>query len=139
MDKSDHRWLRAVILLGVVYLVVGLTFARLAAWSGSDRLRIMWRLAAFLASAAVFAAHIGYEHFRLGNSPRTTALHSSMAVALGAFALAVAANVHAQWAASNNPRSLALALVAWPALCGLPAFVVGLAAAAGLALTRRPD
>jgi len=94
-----------------------------------------------LLSAVAFAVHIGYEHFRLGNSPLVTASHASMAVAVGAFALAVAANVHRYWAASNNQRSfgLTLALVAWPALCGLPAFVVARAAASGLALVRRSD
>ena len=104
-------------------------------------MRGVWRLVAWVVSAVTFAAHIGYEHFRLGHSPRRTALHSAMAVALGAFALAVAANVHRYWAASNNQRffGLTLALVAWPALCGLPAFVVALAAASGLALVRRTD
>src|SRR5713101_5343019 len=138
MDPSPHgRWLRAVILLAVVYLVIGVTFATLAGSSGSQQLRVTWRLAAWSASAAAFAAHIGYEHFRLRSSPRITAWHSSIAVALGALALAVAANVHAHRAASPNQPALALALVVWPALCGLPAFVVALAAAAGLAHTRR--
>jgi len=126
-----------VILLAVVYLVIGVTFATLAGSSGSQQLRVTWRLVAWLASAAAFAAHISYEHFRLRSAPRITAWHSSMAVALGALALAVGANVHAQRAASTNHRGLAVALVLWPALGGLPAFVVALAAAAGLARTRR--
>jgi len=137
MDRPDQRWLRAVLLLGVLYLVVGVTFATLAGRSGSRQMRVAWRLAAWVVSAAAFAAHIGYEHVRLRHSPRRTAVHAAMAVALGAFALAVAANVHGHAAASHNQRGLALALVAWPALCGLPAFVVALAAGSGLALIRR--
>lgn len=138
MDPSPRRrWLQAVILLAVVYLVVGVIFATLAGGAGSHQLRVAWRLAAWLASAGAFAAHISYEHFRLRSSPRITAWHCSMAVALGALALAVAANIHAQRAASPNHRGLTLALVLWPAVCGLPAFVVALAAAAGLARTRR--
>jgi hypothetical protein len=138
MDASGHkRWLRAVILLGVVYLVASITFGALAGRSASNHMRITWRLAAWLTSAAAFAAHIRYEHFRLRNSPLTTALHASLAAALGAFAVAVAANLHAQWAASSNQRLLALALVAFPAVTAVPAFVAALAGAAVLARTRR--
>src|SRR5205809_5907426 len=86
-------------------------------------------------SGAAFAAHIAYEQVRLRSSPGATALHASLAVALGAFALAVAANVHAQAAASHQPSHF-LALVLWPVVTALPAFVVGLAAAAGLGLAR---
>ena len=88
-------------------------------------------------SAAVYAFHIGYEHFRVGNSPRVTALHTALAVAVGAFGLAAAANFHEVWAASSYRRSLALALVAWPVPTALPAFIVALVTGCGLALTRR--
>ena len=128
-----------MILVGVVYFVAGIGFGALAGWSASSQMRTIWRLAAWLTSAAAFAAHIGYEHFRLRSSPRTTALHSSVAAALGAFALAVAANLHAQWAASGNHRLLTLALALWPALTAVPAFVVALAAAAVLARMRLGD
>jgi hypothetical protein len=134
--SGPPRWLRAVILVGVVYLVTGLTFAALAA--ASNQMRGTWRLAAWVMSAAAFAAHIGYEQVRLRSSPGTTALHASLAVALGAFGLAVAANVHAQTAAIPQ-RSIVLALVLWPVLTALPAFVVALALAAGLARMRPPS
>jgi hypothetical protein len=139
VGRGRGRWLRAVILLAVVYLVIGVIFSTLAGSAGSQQLRVTWRLAAWLASAAAFAAHIGYEHSRLRSAPGKTAWHAATAVALGALALAVAANVHAQRAAAPNQRGLALALVLWPALCGVPAFVVALAAAAGLARMRRGD
>src|SRR5712691_2788069 len=97
MDASSRkRWLRTVILVGVVYLVVGVAFSTFAGWSASNQMRVTWRLLAFLTSAGAFAIHIGYEHFRLGSSPLITALHASMAVAVGAFGLAVAANVNGQ-------------------------------------------
>jgi vacuolar-type H+-ATPase subunit I/STV1 len=141
MDTSGRqRWLRAVLVMGAVYLVTGFVFATLAGWSGSNQVRVVWRLSAWVVSAAAFAAHIGYEHVRLRSRPRTTALHASLGVALGAFGLAVAANLHA--AAASNPQhthSLASALVLWPVALGLPAFIVALAAAAGLALRRRTD
>jgi hypothetical protein len=139
MDTSgNQRWLRTAILLGVVYLVVGIAFGALAGAAASTHMRVAWRLAAWLASAAAFGAHIGYEHFRLRNPPLSAAWHAAVAVGLGAFALAVAANVHAYWAAASHQRGrLLLALVIWPALAGVPAFVVALAATAVLARTRR--
>src|SRR6184192_4510046 len=91
MDVSGRRlWVRAMILVAVSDVVTGIGFA---ARAKSDHMRL-WRLAAWLASALVAAAHIGYEHYRLGSSPRPTALHAAGAVALGAFGLALAANVH---------------------------------------------
>lgn len=126
-----------MILVGVVYFVVGIAFGAFAGWSASNQMVVTWRLLAFFTSAVAFAVHIGYEHFRLGNSPLITALHASMAVGVGAFALAVSANVHGQWVASSHQRSLVFALVAFPALTAIPAFVVALVAAAGLVLIRR--
>jgi len=138
MNASDRRpWVLRAILLGVVYLVVGLVFGALANSSASQHGRFLWRLAAWVASAAVYAAHIGYEHFRLANPPRTTALHAAAAAAVGAFVLAAAANVHGVWVAASHQRLLRLSLVAWPALVALPAFVVALVAAFGLAVIRR--
>ena len=137
MDESgQRRWARAVILLGVLYLVVGLSFGALAGIS-SNRMRVAWRLSAWLTSGAAFLAHIWHEHFRLRHSPATIAMHASLAAGLGAFGLAVAANIHAQRSGSTHQGALALALVAWPVLTAVPAFVVALGAAALLSL-RRP-
>lgn len=137
MDTSGRKpWIRAVILVGVVYFVVGFVFATLANPSVSDHVRV-WRLAAWGASAAVYAAHIGYEHFRLNNSPPATALHAAMAVAVGAFLLAVSATVHAVMVPSHAPYwRFLLALVLWPIVTALPAFLV--APVAGAVLARLP-
>ncbi len=138
MDESSRqRWFRVVLLLGALYFVFGVAFAAFARWSVSPSMHETWNRLGFLASAIAFALHIGYEHFRLRNSPLITATHVAMAVALGAFALAVSANVHGYRAGSGNKGLLAFALVAWPALTAVPAFVVALVAAAGLALKRR--
>ena len=133
MDAPGRKsWLRAVILVGVVYFAVGIVFAALPNPSVSDQV-VMWRLAAWVAGGAVYAAHIGYEHFRLGTSPRTTALHAALAVALGAFLLAVAATFHAVMVPSHAPYwRYFLALVLWPIITALPAFLVALAVAAAL-------
>ena len=137
MDASNRkRWLRAVILLGTAYFVVGIAFAALAGSAGSNSMRETWNRLGFLASAIAFALHIGYEHFRLRNSALVTASHVAIAVALGAFALALNANVHGLRLGSTHHRLLAFALIAWPAITAVPAFVVALVAAAGLSLIR---
>ncbi len=140
MNASNRQpWLRTVILVGVVYLVVGIAFGTLAGWSASNQMRVTWRLLAFFVSAIAFAIHIGYEHLHFGNSALVTAFRACLAVAVGAFALAVAANIHGQWVGSTHQRSLIFALVAWPLLTAVPAFVVALISAALLGLRRRRD
>jgi hypothetical protein len=132
--SGKHPWLLAVILSGVVYLVVGVAFPNPAA---ANKVQFMWRLAAWLTCALAFAIHICVEHFRFRNSPRTAALHAAMAVALGAFGLAAAANIHARTSGTGNQRLLALALAIWPVITAAPAFVVAWAVAVLLARVRR--
>ena len=124
------------VLFAIIYPVVGITFGALPA--ASNEIRVTWRLAAWLLSAAAFAGHLWFEHSHLHNSPRRAALHASLAVALGAFALAVWVNVHAHFAAASHQSPLApLALVVFPLVTGVPAFVVALVVGALLARTRR--
>jgi len=137
-ESGRYRWLRAVGLVGAVYFVVGIAFGALANLSATGGMRVAWRLAAWLFSAAAFAAQIAYEHFRLRGRAVTVAWHAALAVALGAFALAVAANIHSLSAGASQHRSLLhLALVVWPAVSAVPAFLVALAAASVLAWMRR--
>jgi hypothetical protein len=132
MSASGRQsWLGTAILIGVLYSAIGIVLAL-----PTEHVR-MWRLAAWVASAIVFAFHIGYEHFRLRRSPVKTALHAALAVAIGAFGLAVAANIHEVLIAPSYRRALAVALVAWPVITALPAFVVALVAAYGLSIIRR--
>jgi phosphoglycerol transferase MdoB-like AlkP superfamily enzyme len=130
---GKYPWLAAVILFGIVYLVVGVAFPNPSAPSEAQ---FMWRLAAWLICGVAFAIHIAYERIGLRNSPRTTALHVAMAVALGAFGLAVAANIHSLTGGIGNRRLLGLALVLWPIMTAVPAFLVALVAAAGHALVQ---
>ena len=117
-------------LVAVAYMAIGIVFAALAADANYVR---VWRLAAWLASAAAAAAHIGYEHYRLRSSPRPTALHAAGAVALGAFGLALAANVRWLFAGTPGQHAPLLALPVWPVITALPAFLVALTVAAVLA------
>ena len=134
MRQANTSGWRAVILFGVVYGVVGVAFPNPSA---ANKMQFMWRLGAWLTVALAFAIHIGLEHFRFRNSPYRTALHVAASVSLGAFALAAAANIHALRAGSGNQRLLALALVIWPIITGVPAFIVALLAATILGRLRR--
>jgi hypothetical protein len=137
MDNSGRqRWLTTVILVGVLYLAVGITSATVAGAAASNQMRFLWRLSAFIVSAVVFAAHIAYEHFRLRNTARPTAWHACVAVAFGAFALAFVANIHDLGSASGYRPRMLIALVAWPLLTAVPAFFVALVVAAGLGVKR---
>jgi len=126
-----------VLLLGASYFILGVGFATLASWSASNADRVTWNRLGFLISAVAFTLHIAYEHFRLRSSPLTTAWHVSIAVALGALALAINANVHGYRVGSSNTRLLAFALVAWPLITAVPAFAAALVTAAVLGLRRR--
>jgi hypothetical protein len=117
-------WLGALII-GLAYSVVGVAFG---AQPGT-----IWRLAAWVISGLIYATHISYEHFRLRNSPFSIALHVGVAVAIGAFGLAIAATVHALSIEQFRPRYL-IALVAWPAITAFPAVLVALSV--GAVLTR---
>lgn len=123
------RWLRVAVPLGIVYALVGVVFA-------IPRHDVhAWRLAAWAASALGFAAQIGHEHFRLRSSPLVNAWHAGFAVALGAFGLSAAANIHSLSMAmpAGQRHLLRLSLVIWPLITALPAFAVALTAALGLA------
>lgn len=137
MDESDRRrWFLMALLLGALYFVFGVAFAALAGSSGSASMRETWNRLGFLTSAIAFALHIGYEHFRLRNTTLITALHVSVAVALGAFALAVRVNVNGFRMGASNQGLRAFALLAWPAITAIPAFAVALVVGGGLSFRR---
>lgn len=135
--QNPRSWFPIALLLGALYFLFGVGFATLASWAATNSTRVTWNRLGFLISAVVFVLHIAYEHFRLRSSPLIAASHVSIAVALGAFALAVNANIHGYRVGSSNKRLLAFALVAWPAITAIPAFVVALVTAAVLAIRRR--
>ena len=109
-------WFLAALLVGIVYGLIGSLFALPASHVHA------WRLAAWIVSGAGYAAHIGYEHFRLRSSPRLTALHVAVAVAIGAFALVVVGMLHDLRTASTIRPVWLLALVVLPAVTAVPAF-----------------
>ena len=129
---SRKSVLPALLLAGGTYACVGIAFA----WPASH-VRL-WRLAAWIVSAAVYAAHILHERVRRRTPPVRAALHVTIAVALGAFGLAVGAIAHSRsvGASDAHMRLLLIALAAWPIIAGLPAFLV--ACVLNVALMRLP-
>jgi hypothetical protein len=125
-------WLVIAFGAGAVYGIIGLTTAALARGAATHQLVVIWRLAAWVASLAVFLVHIRYEHTRHSNAARAVAWHVSVGVALGALVLAVAAAIH-------NGRVLPLALLVWPVLLGAPAYLAALLAVAALRTMSRPN
>jgi hypothetical protein len=136
-DSTRKSWIAAAIVAGVFYFLIGFGFAAFARWSSFGVTALTWNRLAFLFSAIVFVVHIVYENAWVGGAPRKTAWHSCLAVALGAFGLALAANIHDLGSpAGYRPRML-VALVAWPLITAVPAFFVALIAASGLSLMRK--
>jgi hypothetical protein len=123
-ESPRQSWTSTAILLGAGYAFVGIAFAVPTTHVQA------WRLAAWVASAVGYAAHIGYERSRLRNPPGVAALHVALAVALGAFGLAVGANVHSLAAGSTNQHRqlLMLSLGIWPVMTALPAYLLALGA-----------
>ena len=113
-------WTPLVPVIGLAYAAIGVGFA----WPTAHVQ--VWRVGAWLLSAAIYGAHILYERFGVRSAPRTAAWRVGVAAALGAFGLAAAANIHSfSVAASDRQRRLLLvALVAWPIITGVPAFLV---------------
>ena len=121
---------RAVLLLGVLYCAVGMLFGILAGQAASAEMTVAWRRAAWVVSAIAFGAHIVYDQVRLHGSLTLTALRVSSAAGLGAFGLAVAANIHAQTVPPDQrPHNLLLSLALWPVITAVPAFIVALISA----------
>jgi hypothetical protein len=136
MDLIGRQsWFGIAVLVGFVYGAVGVLLA-----IPSTHVR-MWRFAAWVISAVIYGLHIGYEQFRLRKRFVASSFHVAVAAAIGGFALAVAAFVHSFLIVPPYPRSrFHLALVLWPIVTGVPAFLVALVVTGLLAwLTPRPE
>ena len=133
--SDSSLWLR-VVLWGLAYAGIGVVTAALSRGASSGEMRQIWRLAAWALSLGVFAASFGDERSRSGGAPATTALRAALPVALGGFLLAVWATVHAMSTGAGRFAAHLIALVAWPLLLFVPAFLVAWAAAAVLGRKR---
>jgi Kef-type K+ transport system membrane component KefB len=118
----SQGWLIVALSAGIAYLLIGRLFAVPA-----EHVQV-WRLAAWAACSVVYIAHLAYEHGRLRSPVGSAALHAAIAVAMGGFLLALAGMLRS-WAATSHIRpTWWLALVVWPAVTAIPAFLVALVA-----------
>lgn len=131
------RWLLSALLIGALYFLIGAGFSAFARWDTSIATHETWNRLAFLLSGFLFLIHLGHEHFRLRHSPQIIATHVAIAVAIGAFGLALMANIHDLSSPSGYRTRMLVALLAWPLLTSVPAFTVALIVTAGLTLGRR--
>lgn len=134
-ERSRPSWVPIALALGIGYVLVGIVFARPTTHAQA------WRLAAWAVSGIGYAWHIWHENARLRHSPAVAAWHVAVAVALGACALAVGANIHAMSVDSpiRQRQLLLLAIVLWPLITALPAFLLALGIGAVVTRLRSTD
>jgi hypothetical protein len=78
-----------------------------------------------------------HQHLELRNGPRITATHMALAVAIGSAGLAIAALMHS-WSTGSTPGpARVLAVIVWPVMTAIPAFLVAFAITALVARRRR--
>jgi hypothetical protein len=137
MEGPTRQWIARVLLVALVYLIAGLAFGALAGNAVSHQMVVTWRLGAWLLSAIAFATHILFDLFRARFTPSATAFHAAIGAALGSLGLAAAATIHAHLSATAHRFPALLALITWPLLTGLPAFVVAFVVASVLVRARK--
>jgi hypothetical protein len=119
------RSLLTPILFGAIYVAAGILTASLASSAASIEARNAWRLAAWGIGVLVYGTQLALERFRLGHTNLRSAVNVSVAVAIGALALAAWGPVRTHWGEAGGQRALT-ALVLWPVLMGLPSFALAL-------------
>lgn len=129
-DIGRWRWLVPAAIAGVLYLAAGTISAALAAEAQPWPMQFLARVSAFGVSAVILALHVAYERLRMHSSTMTAAWHGAVGAALGGLALALMANIHDLGSAAGYRPRMLVALVAWPFLTAVPAFVVALVVAA---------
>jgi hypothetical protein len=123
--RRRRRWFIAALLAGLAYIIIGRWFPNPAINARS------WRLAAWAISGVVYLGHILYERSS-GSSARVLATHVATAVAIGGLALAAFGMAHSVAQTSTVRPEWLISLVAWPAITGIPAFLMALIVASTL-------
>ena len=127
-QPASRRRLLVTLGVGFAYAVVGVGFAALDGLAGPGPDRI-WRLGAWVVCGALFAAHLIVELLRFESPSLRAALDAALAAAVGGFLLAVWVNLHQHWVAAGQRSPFApAALVLFPVVVGVPAFLVALVA-----------
>jgi hypothetical protein len=123
-QTKNSKYIKLIILFGLIYFVIGILSALITNPMESTGMQAVLRLFALALAIAAFAYHISLELFQSTNSKLKAALYAAVAAAFGTFLLAVLANIYNILTAAEN-NSLPLALIVWPAVTGLLAFLGG--------------
>lgn len=121
-------------MAGFLYVIIGLASAALGGGVWGPRVRF-WRGMAWVLSAVVFGVQIARDRLRMRYSATSTALHAALGAALGALGLAISATIHGYAVSSPHLRAVKLAVLVWPLITAVPAFLVALVVSVFL----RPD
>lgn len=121
----ERCWQR-VASFGLIYLGMGVGSAFISNDLESAPVQAAIRVGILLVAVAVFYSHLRVELARSAQRLLVSALITSSAVALGTFLLAVYAVGLSWWESSYLPTSLLSALLIWPMVTSLPAFLVAL-------------
>ena len=108
----------AVLLAALAYLVIGRFFP-----NAGPHVQLL-RLAAWALSGIVFVGHIAHERIACGSSNRVMATRIAAAVAIAALGLAIVGPLYARWVAGRPIPPVLPALVLWPLLTAVPAYLV---------------
>ena len=130
------RALIRVFLASLGYVLFGYCLAEVARnsfWAGDGR---VLRLAAWALCLLVFIGHFAVE-WRQHHRARKVAAIVATAVALGAVAVAALGPLRSHWHDPMRGRLIALSLLAWPLVTGVPAYVISFIA--GTVLERSRD
>lgn len=124
VQPASSPWPRTAAVLA--YVATGLLTAEVANAAATSQGRTGWRLAAWLLSGLIFVVHVAVERVHAGHDVRRAARHAACAVAIAAFIIAAVGPVRSHWGAQNFWRVVALSLLLWPLLTGLPAWLAAL-------------
>jgi hypothetical protein len=124
-QTKRSKYIKLIISFGLIYLVIGILSALITNPMEPTGMQTSLRLLALALAIAAFVYHIRLELFKSNNSILRTALYAAIATAIGTFLLAVMANIHSILTAAENKDQLPLALIVWPAVTGLLAFLGG--------------
>ena len=128
--RSGRTSVRAILLGGVAYGVIGVATAELAGRASGFGVAF-WRYAAWVLSAVVVVWHLRAAQFRRGLTTFRSAGEVALGAAVGGVLLALGGPVRSHWSAPDRDRVL-LSLVLFPAFMAgaamIGALVVGFVA-----------
>jgi hypothetical protein len=120
--SARGQGLGAAFLVGAIYTALGVAASTIGGTAASAGVGRAARWATFLLSGIAFVLHVVRERAG-GSAVWSAARRSALAAAIGGLGLALAANVHELVAGEGYRPRLLVALVVWPVLTGVPAFL----------------